>query len=306
MARVYDLAMTHKLDADDFFIHRVQEACARARLNFFLIEPAWAEEYLAKLERKEVWARVVLNMQSEHHDPGEVFHRIIRRSHELGAKVIDPPDVAMAACHKAMAHQRLLAAGLQLPPTLILDQISAGQWPELTAEQLALLVPPFVIKPALGYGRKGIILNATGIEDLKRAAEAWPWGPYLLQKRIVPRDLVGEPAYFRVYHVFGSTWLSWWNCYNDRYRLVTAQEEAELKLTPLHQIARKLAEATGMNFFSTEVAQTESGEFFLIDYVNDQCHLLTQTASPQNGVPDELVNAIAVKLVEAASRLKTK
>lgn len=305
MTRVYDLAMTHKLDADDFFIHRVQEACARAGLRFFLIEPLWAEEYLAKLERKEVWSHVVINMQSEHHDPKEIFHRIIQQSHALGAKVIDPPDLAMAACHKAMAHQRLLTAGLQLPPTFIMDQAPDGQWPELTPEQLELLQPPFVIKPALGYGRKGIILEATGIADLKKAAVAWPWGPYLLQRRIVPRTLNGEPAYFRVYHVFGSTWLSWWNCYTDKYRLVTPEEEAELNLTSLRQIALKLAEATGMNFFSTEVSQTEDGEFFLIDYVNDQCHLLTQTASPQNGVPDELVNAIALKLVESAKRLKT-
>lgn len=296
--------MTHKLDADDYFIHRVQEACARAGLNFFLIEPAWAEEYLAKLERKEIWSRVVLNMQSEHHDPKEVFHRIIRRSQEMGAKVIDPPDVAMAACHKAMAHQRLLSAGLDVPPTVILDQDTAGQWPKLTAEQLALLEPPFVIKPALGYGRKGILLNAQGSEDLQKAATSWPWGPYLLQKRIVPRDLNGEPAYFRVYHVFGSTWISWWNCFTDKYRLVTAQEETDLKLAPLREIAKRLAQVTAMNFFSTEVAQTEVGGFVLIDYVNDQCHLLTQTASPQNGVPDELVNAIAVKLVEAANRLR--
>lgn len=303
MARVYDLVMTHKLDADDYFIHRVQEACARTGLNFFLIEPAWAEEYLVKLERKDVWARVVLNMQSEHHDPQEIFHQIIRRSHELGAKVIDPPDVAMAACHKAMAHQRLLSAGLPLPLTFILDRLPDGHWPELTAEQTAALQPPFVIKPSLGYGRRGVILNAQSGADLKRAVEAWPWGPYLLQQRIVPREIAGAPAYFRVYHVFGSTWLSWWNCYNDRYRLVTAVEEAELKLGGLHDLARRLAAATGMNFFSTEVAQTEAGEFVLIDYVNDQCHLLTQTASPHNGVPDELVNAIAQKLVEAAGRL---
>ncbi|MCD6050298.1 MAG: hypothetical protein K0Q55_1701, partial [Verrucomicrobia bacterium] len=303
--RVYDLVMTHKLDADDYFIHRVQEACARAGLNFFLIEPAWAEEYLVKLERKEIWGKVVLNMQSEHHDPQEIFHRIIRRSHELGAKVIDPPDVAMAACHKAMAHQRLLSAGLPLPLTFIVDRLPDGQWPELHAEQIAALRPPFVIKPALGYGRRGVILNAETGEDLKRAVAAWPWGPYLLQERIVPRNIGGAPAYFRVYYIFGATWLSWWNCFTDRYQLVTATEETELKLGVLHDLAKRLAQATGMNFFSTEVAQTDTGDFVLIDYVNDQCHLLTQTASPQNGVPDELVNAIAMKLVEAASRLRT-
>jgi hypothetical protein len=55
-----------------------------------------------------------------------------------------------------------------------------------------------------------------------------------------------------------------------------------------------------MNFFSSEIAQTEAGEFVVIDYVNDQCHMLSQSANPQIGVPDELVAAIARRLVEAA------
>jgi hypothetical protein len=41
----------------------------------------------------------------------------------------------------------------------------------------------------------------------------------------------------------------------------------------------------------------------VIDYVNDQCHLLTQSANPIMGVPDELVAAIAQRLVEGAQQL---
>jgi hypothetical protein len=63
----------------------------------------------------------------------------------------------------------------------------------------------------------------------------------------------------------------------------------------------KLARLTGMNFFSSEIAQTESGEFIWIDYVNDQCHMLTQSANPKMGVPDRVVGAIAIRLVEAAA-----
>ena len=37
MTRTYDLVMTHKLDADDFFIHRVQQHCAERGLNSFLV-----------------------------------------------------------------------------------------------------------------------------------------------------------------------------------------------------------------------------------------------------------------------------
>ena len=113
------------------------------------------------------------------------------------------------------------------------------------------------------------------------------------------RTVQGSPVYFRVYFVFGSVWCCWWNCYTDRYRQATAAELTEFGLQPLEEIVRRIAALTGMNFFSSEIAQTEAGEFVVIDYVNDQCHMLSQSANPQIGVPDELVAAIARRLVEA-------
>jgi hypothetical protein len=151
----------------------------------------------------------------------------------------------------------------------------------------------------MGYGRKGLVLDATSEKDLARSIAAWPDANYLFQRRIIPRDRDGTPVYFRVYFVFGSVWLSWWNCYNDQYRLVTAAEREELGLGRLEEIVRSIASLTGMTFFSSEIAQTQSGEFIIIDYVNDQCHLLSQSAHPQLGVPDELVGAIAKRIVEA-------
>src|SRR5262245_19847937 len=65
MRRVYDLVMTHLLDADDFFIHCVQRYSAEARLNFFLIEPLWVESFYEHLAQGKVWPRVLLNMHSE-------------------------------------------------------------------------------------------------------------------------------------------------------------------------------------------------------------------------------------------------
>jgi hypothetical protein len=74
------------------------------------------------------------------------------------------------------------------------------------------------------------------------------------------------------------------------------------QLQPLREIVCRLADLTTMRFFSSEIALTEAGEFVLIDYVNDQCHMLTQTANPQMGVPDEIVAGIARRLVEGAAR----
>ena len=58
-----------------------------------------------------------------------------------------------------------------------------------------------------------------------------------------------------------------------------------------------------MRFFSTEILRTAEGQFVVIDYVNDQCHMLSQSANPQIGVPDSVVEAIAQRLVEGAREL---
>jgi hypothetical protein len=294
--------MTHQLDADDFFIHRVQQHCAERGLNFFLIEPLWVESFLTQFAAGKIWARVLLNMHSEHHLPEDVYHRLIRVAAEKGTKVIDPLDKALGAFNKASLHPRLVVAGLKVPPTIIVPREQTADF-QLTDADRQLLGSPFVIKPGMGYGRRGVILDATSEADLARSVAAWPDGHYLLQRRIVPQWLLGLPAYFRVYYVFGTVWYCWWNCYTDRYRMVSQTEMEQFGLAPLRDIACAIAALTGMNFFSSEVAQTESKDFVVIDYVNDQCHLLTQSANPNMGVPDELVAAIARRLVEGALQL---
>ena len=302
MQRVYDLVMTHKLDADDLFIHRVQQSCAEARLNFFLIEPAWVEGFFEALVAGRVWPRVLLNMHSEHHDPNDIYHRLIRAAAEKATQIIDPLDRAIEAFDKARLHPRLMAAGIKVPYTITVAAADRLTF-QLTNEQRAALGSPFVIKPAMGYGRKGVIVNATSEADIGRSAMEWPDTHYLLQERIIPRDLNGSPAYFRVFFVFGAVFYSWWNCFTDGYRLLNPLEAQIYNLKPLEEIIRQVAALTSMNFFSSEIAQTDAGNFVLIDYVNDQCHMLSQSSDPRIGVPDRLVTSIARELVRATKGL---
>jgi hypothetical protein len=294
--------MTHKLDADDLFIHSVQQCCAERRLNFFLVEPIWVEPFCDLFAKGKIWARVLLNMHSEHHLPDDIYHRLVWLAHERKTQVIDPPDVAVAAFDKARLHGRLASTGLRLPFTLVVPREQVESF-ALSEADRAALGAPFVIKPGMGYGRRGVVMDATSERDLARSVAAWPDRNYLLQRRIVPRVSNGEPAYFRVYYVFGSVWCCWWNCFTDRYRMPTRTEEEQLRLSPLRDIVHRLAELTGMRFFSSEIALDESGEFVLIDYVNDQCHMLSQSANPQMGVPDQVVCEIGRRLVEGVSRL---
>ena len=300
MARIYDLVMTHQLDADGFFIHSIQRGCAERGMDFFLVEPLWVKPFLEAYEKGEVWARALLNMHSEHHLPEEMFHRLVDLADAKKTFVIDPPRIARAAFDKSQLHPKMEEASFDVPPTII---VNAGDAPSLqfTVEQRQLLGAPFVIKPARGYGRKGVILDAMSEMDLQRSMALWPDEKYLIQKKIVPRDLDGRPAYWRLFHAFGSLWWCWWNCFTDRYSEVTPEEIEKFGLQPMGQGMRRLAALTGMNFFSSEIAQVDTGEFVWIDYVNDQCHMLTQSANPRMGVPDRVVELIAGRLVEAAA-----
>ncbi|MGZ8920396.1 MAG: hypothetical protein ACXW3L_05395, partial [Limisphaerales bacterium] len=146
MTRLYDLVMTHKLDADDFFIHRIQQHCAEAGLNFFLVEPLWVQRFYECYARNEVWAKVLLNMHSEHHLPDDIYHRLVLLAHHKNTKVIDPPDLAQAAFDKARMHGRLIAAGFHVPYTVVVPQSATATF-QLTADQKEQLGTPFVIKP---------------------------------------------------------------------------------------------------------------------------------------------------------------
>src|SRR6185312_13574912 len=167
-----------------------------------------------------VWTRVLLNMHSEHHLPDDIYHRLVRLAHERNAQIIDPPAVALAAFDKARLHARLVDNGFNVPFTVIVSRDRAATLTLSDADRAALGTP-FVIKPAMGYGRRGVILDATKEGDLARSLAVWTDSNYLLQRRITACTLNGEPAYFRVFHVFGSVWSCWWNCFTDRYRLVT-------------------------------------------------------------------------------------
>lgn len=273
-----------------------------ARLNFFLVEPLWVDCFHEALDKGRVWPRVLLNMHSEHHQPDEVFHRLIRLASQRNVQVIDHPDRALEAFDKARLHPRLEAAGIKVPYTVLVSAREAATF-KLTDEQRSALDASFVIKPAMGYGRKGLVMDATSEQDIQRSMAGFANDYYLFQKNIVPRSLNGGPAYFRVFYVFGSIWCLWWNCFTDQYRVVTPHEANEFELKPLEETVRQIAALTGMTFFSSEIAQTEADEFVVIDYVNDQCHMLSQSASPQMGVPDDVVAAIARRLVEGAKGL---
>jgi hypothetical protein len=80
------------------------------------------------------------------------------------------------------------------------------------------------------------------------------------------------------------------------YRRLAPEEE--MAFSDLKRITDKIQEIIGLEFFSTEIVQTEDGKFVVVDYVNDQCDMRFQSDTP-DGVPDSVVEEIAKAIVEA-------
>lgn len=300
--KVYDLCLAF---TEEFFSLLIQEACAQARLSFFLIEPHWAQEFLQKLREGEVGVRVLIDMFSDAHAPDDFWYALAREAKASGGHVINDPDIVSQAAHKARFHHGLVERGVPVPPTVIVGRDQLGSF-RLTEESRSLLGDPFVVKPGWGGGSQGVILDAHSEEDLHRSAREAPNSDsFLLQRRVDPRLLDGHKAWFRVFHVVGTVIPCWWEPPYNTYRVVSPLERQTYGLAPLVSLSQEIAALSRMEFFSTEIALTQEGKFVAVDYANDQCDMHPQSYY-RAGVPDEVVRRIASLLVQKAVALTDK
>jgi hypothetical protein len=68
----------------------------------------------------------------------------------------------------------------------------------------------------------------------------------------------------------------------------------------LFGVIEKIARVCKANFFSTEIAFGEDGEFIAIDYVNEVCDMRLKSRHFDGG-PDEIVQKVAERIVEYVS-----
>ncbi len=81
--------------------------------------------------------------------------------------------------------------------------------------------------------------------------------------------------------------------------MVSPLQRRAYNLVNLEQIVFKIAQLSRMEFFSTEIAVTESGQFVVVDYLNDECDTNPKSYW-SSGPPDELVRRVAWLMVQKA------
>ncbi|MBI5955120.1 MAG: hypothetical protein HY865_25975 [Chloroflexi bacterium] len=287
----YDLCLPWYWEYDDVFVKAVECACGEAGISLWQVTPHNLLESVTALYKGTTTFNTLLNRGQ-----GEpTFEPISRWAREHGARRINPAELSAWSEDKSTMHYEFIHAGLNTPHTIILA--SFLEEPALSPIDLSPVGETFVIKPSNGGGGEGVILGATGMDQILRARMEFPRQKYLIQSPIIPRAIDGKPAWFRVFYANHETYPCWWAPDTHVYQTVTPGEETEYGLDKLRDITSRIAHICRLDWFSTEIALAD--DFVVVDYVNDEIDTRVQSRA-MDGVPDQIIDDIARQLVKIA------
>lgn len=298
---VFDFGIGWPADGEEeLFIKTLKSECEARKLKFTYITNKALNALVSKIKKGEFSLKFYLDMASETFDSKDDFIKFTYALKDSGTRIVADPDDVKAAADKSITHFDLARAGIPVPFTILIRNWEPTR--KLTDEEKEKLGFPFVIKPALGYGEKGVkLVNQKGtLKEIAQARKFNTGDNFLLQEYIEPKELNNEPAWFRVFHLFGEIIPCWWHPVTHVYRQVTLKEMDEFKLLPLIRITTEIARVTRIDWFSCEIAiDKRNGAFVVVDYMNDQCAINPQSQY-KDGVPDDLIVHIAERIVEKA------
>lgn len=283
-----------------FFVNCLKADCGARGMKFIFIDAKSLDNLTGEIKNGNFKLKFYLDMASETFDPKDAYLKFNYVLKDSGTRIVADPDDVKVAADKAVTHFNLVRAGIPVPFTILIRGGEPNR--QLTGEETEKLGHPFIIKPALGYGQRGVKIATQGtmFEDIAEARKVKMGDNFLAQEFIEPKEINRTPAWFRLYHTFGEIIPCWWNPNAHTYRQVTRREVDEHELLPMIHIAAEIARITRIDWFSCEVAiNKKNNEFIAIDYMNDQCWINPQSKFNE-GVPDCVIIRIAERIVEKA------
>jgi len=292
-----DFAVAWDWIYDREFLGLIRAACDERGVRMSAFDAAGASAAAAALRRGELRVGAFLDRAAPDEEPFAALGAAVLAS---GARYFNHPAAVRRAADKATMHLEFLSHGIEVPYTIIVSPYNAERQVELSLTHLARLGRPFIIKPAnTTGGGTGVITGAETLKDVLDSRQHHSNDKYLLQEKVVPVELGGRRAWFRVFNVMGSVFPCWWDDLTHMYGEVTEEESARYSLGPLEAIGREIGVVCGLEFFSTEIALKADGRYVTVDYVNEICDMRLQSEHP-DGVPDPLARRIAGLLASAA------
>lgn len=298
----FDLAIAYTWEYDEDFIWLVEEMFHQAQLTTFLIKPFNVFEITERLKKHSLSFLCYLDRASDADSRfDEIAHMLTRRN----VWIFNPYKKIKNAIDKASMHLEFITAGINTPHSIIIPPYSEKQQLFISIEDLAILDRPFIVKPCNTTGGGiGVVTGAETLKDVLDHRMHLHNDKYILQEKIYPKMFDGKRSWFRCFWVWGKTILTWWDDEMHKYTILTQEDVSEFELKELHNITRKIARLTELDFFSTEIVYSTKEQFVVVDYVNDQCDMRLQSKH-FDGVPDEIVRQIIMSMLKAVKKLKT-
>jgi hypothetical protein len=300
---VFDFAIGWPVkEENDLFLNSLAAECQARNMRILCIHDKNLASIIKKIKKRELKINFYLDMASEIYDKENPFTRFVYLLKDVGTKIIDDPDYVKSTADKSITHFNLLNAKISVPYTVVIRNWEPKL--KLAEEDKQKLGFPFIIKPALGYGQKGvkIIYSHRPLKDIAEARLFDPGDNFLIQELIKPNTINNRPAWFRCYHLFGEIIPCWWNPETHEYWHVTLKEISNYGLLPIIRITAEIANIVRVDWFSCEIALSKKdNKFYAIDYMNDQCAIYPKSQH-KDGVPDDLIQLIAERVVEKAWR----
>ncbi len=295
LMRDYDLCLPWYWLYDHDFSHFMEEACHVHHVSLWQITPANLLASLDELFSGNATFHMLLDRAAD----DLRFEPIRRFALENGKQRLNAIELSHWSEDKATMHLELIQAGVETPYTTIIAPYVSQ--PLLPAIDLAPFGARFVLKPAVGGGGEGVKMNASTLEDVRRARLEFPDQKYLVQEQVDAKVLRGRDAWFRIFYIGGSCIPCWWHPVTHVYAILTPDEEVEFSLGPLHTITSTIARVCRLDWFSTEIALTSDGRFVAVDYVNDGIDTRIQSKAA-DGVPDQVMRLMTDRLASLVVR----
>jgi len=292
----YDLCLAWNWEYDCDFVRLLEEASRKLDLTFLSVCVENLESTLAGLSGREISFSAFLDRASDS-DPR--FQALADKACQEYIYRINLREMAAWSADKATMHLEFISRGLDTPYTILLPPFD--EQTSLPPLDLTLLGGRFAIKPSSLGGGEGVLLEGVSLEQVQSARQQYPKEKYLLQAQVIPQELGGRRAWFRLLVCDGAVYPCWWDPGSHAYARVTADERFRYSLRSMNEIARRIARICRLDLFSTEIALAQNGNFLVVDYVNDPVDLRLQSTTA-DGVPDAIVENISRRLARLAQR----
>ncbi len=293
--KTYTLAIAWNWEFDRDFVAGIERECAIRGISTYRVDSYNIQQTLNELRAGNLAFDALIDRAS---DADPEFLPLVHLMNAPSTLCINPYDRVINAIDKATMHLELITHGIDVPFTIILPPYNKKREIEIPQAEFERLGAPFVIKPAnTTGGGTGVIMNGRTVQDIMETRLHHLDDKYLLQEMIIPRNLDGKRAWFRVYSVFDQVIPCWWDDRTHRYSILTPEEEHRFGLENLRHTIQVIRQICMLDFFSSEIAVTESGKFVAVDYVNEVCDMRLQSKY-FNGAPDQIVHRIEQLIAE--------